>query len=344
MLTPRLVARIYALSPAEWRAPEVPRPLSCAKLSVWATSVDYFETLHADELQHIIKLAWLQAGNKKAPTCAAVSKAFEAAAAHVQNELADKEVAPDRLVMKLASRPSLSPQLNDEEKRRIHFSHFRPINGVLKPDLERVLDRQSSGWLNNQIIDAFMGTIATDINSAEVGAGRVYFNALFSQSIEAGGADAKILSVEHLNLCTGIIRSDTARTHAKREHAAAVLRAAREVYLVYNVDLHWALMRVLIEWGRIEVYDSTGRIGKSHARKVLAALRSVLGIETDTWGVVVYEGRETRVAVQRDSKSCGVFACVMAVHVACDASLPDIQSDVKAWRKYVAARATAPRM
>ena len=110
MLTPRLVARIYALSPAEWRAPEVPRPLSRAKLSVWATSVDYFETLHADELQHIIKLAWLQAGNKKAPTCAAVSKAFEAAAAHVQNELADKEVAPDRLVMKLASRPSLSPQ------------------------------------------------------------------------------------------------------------------------------------------------------------------------------------------------------------------------------------------
>ena len=43
------------------------------------------------------------------------------------------------------------------------------------------------------------------------------------------------------------------------------------------------------------------------------------------------------VAQQMDGNSCGVFLCITAAHLLSDAKLPDIQADIKVWRRHIAA-------
>ena len=51
--------------------------------------------------------------------------------------------------------------------------------------------------------------------------------------------------------------------------------------------------------------------------------------------MVVYETPTSGMAQQLDG---GVFLCITAAHLLSDAKLPDIQANIKVWRRHVAAR------
>ena len=84
------------------------------------------------------------------------------------------------------------------------------------------------------------------------------------------------------------------------------------------------------------MYDSTGRINKKHARKVLAAYTERTKIDTKEWIVKVFEHAASGMAQQTDNKSCGVFMAVTALHLMADAKLPNVQRDIVMWRRYLA--------
>ena len=74
-----------------------------------------------------------------------------------------------------------------------------------------------------------------------------------------------------------------------------------------------------------------------HGRLMLTGIQELTGVDVSKWAVVVYETPASGMAQQKDGKSCGVFLCITAAHILIDAKLPDIQADIKAWRRHIAA-------
>ena len=64
-------------------------------------------------------------------------------------------------------------------------------------------------------------------------------------------------------------------------------------------------------------------------------------MDVSKWVVVLYETPASGMAQQTDGKSCGVFLCITAAHLLSDAELPDIQADIKAWRRHIAVTVAA---
>lgn len=245
--------------------------------------------------------------------------------------------------MKVAGSPALTPALSTEEATAIgawgtNLEDYVPRKmymkcGIVdKNDMCRVLDiKKSGGWLTSSAVDTYMSTLMPCLINADPGTERIFLPGFHSHQVEKYGT----LGFDPEK------SDDRESAKAIRRRASEVLASAEEAYVIYNVEVkHWALMRVRPKFGRCEIFDSTGWAVKMHGQKLLAAWQELTGVDTTTWRVVVYEKPWSGMAQQRDGKSCGVFACITAAHLVQDATLPDMQSEISAWRKHMAARIT----
>ena len=278
-----------------------------------------------------------------APMCAAVSKRFHKASADASQQLMRVDVAPPRL--STGSAPPLTPTVSEQAGQTIDswgpklktYDAKRTYHAVDKDDMGRVLDVKGGGWLTNFSMDAYMHKLMPSVADAQPGAPNVFLPGNVSHSIEQRGSlGIAVWSGDDPHEDLLLMEEQTAALRAKW---SAALTGAEAVYAQYNVkNVHWALLRMRPQRAWCEVLDSTGHIGAAHARKLMAAFTEVTGVETAHWSVRVYEHAASGVAQQRDGKSCGIFACVAAAHLVANAKMPDIQADVKAWRRHVASR------
>ena len=299
--------------------------------------------LHHDELTAVMEALWKTSST--APLVSAVSKAWKQANEDASEMTKSIDVAPARITMGFG--PSLDPAFNSEDDTAKVDSwgchlHKYPSNGygkVTKDDMLRVLDKGGGGWLTNFSMDAYMSTHMPSIEDSDaLGAEHIYLPGGLSHYMEINKNPVtnRMYVCEHED---GQV--DEERTREVRAQKAEVLLVAKEIYLNYNVGVkHWALMRLVREKRALEIYDSTGWTKVTHGRKFLKAFEHLTDMDTSGWAVRVYECAPSGMPQQRDGKSCGVFACVTAAHLKADAKLPDIQSDIKAWRLHMAARIT----
>ena len=173
---------------------------------------------------------------------------------------------------------------------------------------------------------------------AEPGARRVFLPGAHSHTLENTGTLG--FSSENWSVNKSgdyVMKKDVVATVCNRARASCVLLGADELYVNYNLNnFHWGLMRVLLKYQRCEIYDSTAHTKKEHGRNLLRGIQELTGVDTSAWSIVVYETRASGMAQQHDGKSCGVFLCITAAHLVCDAKLPDIQADIVAWRRHIA--------
>ena len=280
-----------------------------------------------------------------APLCAAVSRAFKQAMQQAEKNCKAIDVAPHRRHMKVAELPSLLPSVSEDDAAIAlwgkNLESYEPQDGLQscsKSDLERVLDlkgTEGGGWLSNFAVDTYLSTLMPRVGDAVPGARRVFFQGVHSIFLQKNGSLGFYCEDESGKM-------DLDRTNELRAKVISVLSTAEEIYVNYNLEnYHWALIRVLPKYHRCEIFDSTGHTKKEHGIQLLAGLQELTKVDTNSWGVVVYEKMASGMAQQKDGKSCGVFLCITAAHLVRNAKLPDIQAKVVAWRRHIAARAFA---
>jgi len=280
-----------------------------------------------------------------APLCAAVSRAFKQATKQAEKNCKAIDVAPHRRHMKVAELPSLLPSVSEDDAAIAlwgkNLESYEPQDGLQscsKSDLERVLDlkgTEGGGWLSNFAVDTYLSTLMPRVGDAVPGARRVFFQGVHSIFLQKNGSLGFYCEDESGKM-------DLDRTNELRAKVISVLSTAEEIYVNYNLEnYHWALIRVLPKYHRCEIFDSTGHTKKEHGIQLLAGLQELTKVDTNSWGVVVYEKMASGMAQQKDGKSCGVFLCITAAHLVRNAKLPDIQAKVVAWRRHIAARAFA---
>jgi hypothetical protein len=306
-----------------------------------ARAEDITSVLGTDELDLVLMAVYQSC--KHAPMCAAVSREFKRAKEAAEKGSMAMLVAPHRRHMKIASKPSLIPSVEEDtaviQTWGEKLESYEPKDNILlccdKDDMRRVLDMQGArgnGWLSNFAVDAYMSKLMPLLAHAEPGAPRVFLPGAHSLSLFAKGT----LGFISENGENGEI--DFERTDQLRARAKGVLAGAEELYVNFNLgNYHWALMRVSFKHQRCEIYDSTGHTKEIHGRKLLLGLQELTEVDVSKWVVVLYETPASGMAQQTDGKSCGVFLCITAAHLLSDAELPDIQADIKAWRRHIAA-------
>ena len=306
---------------------------------------DITSVLGSDVLDMVLMAVYQSC--EHAPMCAAVSREFKRAKEAAEKGSMAMHVAPHRRHMKIASKPSLIPSVEKDtaviQTWGEKLESYVPKDNILfccdKDDMRRVLDMQDArgnGWLSNFSVDSYMSTLMPRLADAEQGVPTVYLPGGHSLSLFAKGTLGFICEDGD----TGEI--DLERTGQLRAHAIGVLAGAEELYVNFNLgNYHWALMRVSFTHHRCEIYDSTGHTKEIHGRKLLLGLQELTGVDVSKWVVVLYETPASGMAQQTDGKSCGVFLCITAAHLLSDAELPDIQADIKAWRRHIAVTVAA---
>jgi hypothetical protein len=311
-----------------------------------AQSVDITNVLGTDELDSVMMAVYQCC--KSAPMCAAVSHEFKRAKEVAEEDSKVLNVAPLRFQMKLASKPSLIPKAAKDDaiigkwgKSLKSFERKDGVSSVDKDDMQRILDvkgAKGGGWLTNAAADAYLSTLMPSVAEAEPEARRVFLPGVHSHTLENTGTLG--FSSENWSVNKSgdyVMKKDVAATVCNRARTSCVLLGADELYVNYNVkNFHWGLMRVLLKYQRCEIYDSTGHTKKEHGRNLLRGIQELTGVDTSAWSIVVYETPASGMAQQHDGKSCGVFLCITAAHLVCDAKLPDIQADIVAWRRHIA--------
>ena len=301
---------------------------------------DFISAIGTDALDLVLMAVYQIC--EHAPMCAAVSREFKRAKEFAEIQSNELNVAPHRLHMKLASEPSMIPWETDDtaliETWGKNIESYVPEDDERscdRDDMRRILDMQGArgnGWLSNFAVDAYMSKLMPRLIDAKPGVPRVFLPGAHSISLLANGT----LGFRCENGDTGEI--DVEQTNAKRAQAVSVLAGAEEIYANFNLgNYHWALMRISFKYRRCEIYDSTGHTKRMHGRLMLTGIQELTGVDVSKWAVVVYETPASGMAQQKDGKSCGVFLCITAAHILIDAKLPDIQADIKAWRRHIAA-------
>lgn len=300
--------------------------------------------LDGDHLSLVLAELWKSWA--EAPKAAAVSKAFNRASKEARVLTKSMDIAVVR--MPLAANESLNPKISEAQDNVLIESWGKTLENyaphgntsvfpgwctgaVEKSDMTRVLD-MGQGWLTNFAIDAFYKTLMPALEDAKLGDENIFMYGASSWTVEREGVLGYV--VERVE---GTV--DTERTAALRGRLVPILKAAKRIHVPYNSNnKHWAHHRLSPQDEILEIYDSTGHSTAEQGRKLLVAYAELTGIDTSAWKIRIYEASAQGMAQQRDGKACGIFACITAAHLVCDAKLPDIQSDVTAWRRYIAAR------
>ena len=126
---------------------------------------DITTMLGTDELDAVMLAVWKVCS--EAPRCAAVNRQFKRAAEVAEAESKVLDVAPHRPQMKVASNPSLTPSVVEDdavitpwgESLEAFVPSERQRNPVSKDDMQRVLDvkgARGGGWLTNTAVDTYL--------------------------------------------------------------------------------------------------------------------------------------------------------------------------------------------
>jgi len=219
-----------------------------------ARAEDITSVLGTDELDLVLMAVYQSC--ERAPMCAAVSREFKRAKEAAEKGSMAMLVAPHRRHMKIASKPSLIPSVEEDTAVIQTWGEtlelYVPEDLLLscdKDDMRRILERQAptwphevsrNGWLSNFAVDAYMSKLMPRLADAEPGALRVFLPGAHTLSLFAKGT----LGLTCKNGENGEI--DFERTDQLRAHAQNVLAGAEELYVNFNLgnDSHRALMRV----------------------------------------------------------------------------------------------------
>ena len=217
-------------------------------LKAAARAEDITSVLSTDLLDMVLMAVFQSC--ERAPMCAAVSREFKRAKEAAEKGSIAMHVAPHRRHMKIASKPSLIPSVEEDtaviQTWGEKLETYVPKDNILlccdKDDMRRILDMQGArgnGWLSNFSVDMYMSKLMPRLADAEPGAPRVFLPGVHSLSLFAKGT----LGFTCENGENGEI--DFERTDLLRANARGVLAGAEELYVNFNLgNYHWALMRV----------------------------------------------------------------------------------------------------
>ena len=102
---------------------------------------------------------------------------------------------------------------------------------------------------------------------------------------------------------------------------------------------HWVHLRVNKAVYKVEIFEPANLVRSAHiGHQMLRALVAAGALSsTDGWTVVLYNRQVHGMPRQSDGSSCGVFACVVALHLVAGRRLPrNIQHKIPQWRLYIA--------
>ena len=217
----------------------------------------------------------------------------------------------------------LAPRMDEHIKVPIEFSDVREtLNG---------------GYLNGFIIDAFMGSIMPDFVTATQAASRgEMISDFYLPTYLSTPLLTETNSFEHIKpsliQAFGVADSIHMPLHYKETHTHCE---------------HWVHMRVKKSVRKVEIFESAGLVTSTLVGwRLLDALVQAGALAShDAWSVVLYNRSRHKMPRQGDGSSCGVFVCVVALHLVAKQRLPrNIQNDITAWRRYVAVKVWASRL
>lgn len=196
-------------------------------------------------------------------------------------------------------------------------------------DIRRVLDLPSDhvpnqGYLDGVAVDAFM---------AWVGAVVTKHTMVFADySVKVVSSQPVYLPSNALNM---------ARGSSDHELIGKQLAAASAIYHVMHVGSnHWAAVKIYNK--HIHVFDCMGVATEAHASALLYYVSELTDDDSFLSYEVVLHSRDLHgLPVQKDGKSCGVFACIILYHLLCNARLQLTQADIGGWRKFMLAKIKA---
>jgi len=104
-------------------------------------------------------------------------------------------------------------------------------------------------------VDAYLSKLIPPLATAKPGALRVFLPGVHSRSLDKTGT----LGFHSVDGNLGEMACDehelVMRTNFLRDRAASVLAGAEELFVNFNLkDWHWALMRVMFKFQRVEIY------------------------------------------------------------------------------------------
>lgn len=302
-----------------------------------------------DTLILIITMSWRCYSD--APRLAAVAWSWKEAAKEAEKMVRGEDVPVPRLCITLPLLPPLEPILSTAERAvRVSwgaaFEAYSPF-AVEMPaagfhvrceyELEDIKSTVRSGrYLNSVTINMFLTSLMPDMTQATVArmcgkrVSNFFIPSGFSASIIDSGAfhgaeDYVKKAFDHADHMHMTMHFKETCTHAE----------------------HWVHVRVTKAVHKVEIFEpaslvQTNIIGQQmlHALVASGAVTSAEG-----WTVVLYNKQRHRMPRQSDGSSCGVFACVVALHLVEVRRMPrNIQEEIAQWREYVAMKVWGSRV
>lgn len=126
--------------------------------------------------------------------------------------------------------------------------------------------------------------------------------------------------------------------------------AKRHIMCVNYQKNHWVTVEVFVDEQQCIIYepivpmkDDKEKDVSAHTRAgklFLSFLAAVSGNNTfkEFSMIVLYGGEMVGFPEQRDSKSCGVIACILLYHIIMDATLLKRKYNTDAWREFIACK------
>ena len=298
-----------------------------------------------DALVCIMVISWRSYSN--APRLAAVARSWKEATKEAEKMVRSEDVPVPRLRIAQPLLPPLEPTLSTAEHvvrdswgaelgAYTPFILSAPAAGNPIRCTYELQDMQSTvligHYLNSITIDAFLTSLMPDMvkaaraspQSSLLHPRNFFIPTIFSASIIEDGnfgraeyyVEKAFNHTDHLHIT---MHYKETTTHAE----------------------HWVHVRATKAVRKVEIFEPAALVQCNFiGRQLLCALvaaRAITAAEADGWTVVLYNRHQHHMPRQSDGSSCGVFACVVALHLVEVRRIPrNIQEEIMQWRLYIA--------
>lgn len=310
------------------------------------------DRLDFDTLSILIASAWRV--DAHAPRLAAVASSWALASKEAAKLVRCEDIpVPRKLVTQHPSQP-MEPTLTINEEAAItnwgalpdldQFISFRVLavgvrsghltNIPMRIERDDIQSTLCGGYLNSFIINSFMASIMPDLVLAAEAAIRgeetcdFYIPTTFTQFL---GAQYDLFQPIKRSLAQAMGSADC--VHVPLHFTDTETRCQ-----------HWVHVRAKKSVKKVEIFESAMLVESTFVGwRLLDALVEAGALDdVDGWTVVLYNRGIHKMPRQSDGSSCGIFTCVVAAHLVAGRRLPrNIQENVHAWRRYVAAKVWA---